>query len=451
MGLNLLIHGGHTINGVFPSIPSKNATLPAICAAFATGEKCTLRNVGTLGSDALLILDSMKDLGGYYSYDKEKGILIIHSKDVDYESPIPSRLGGIQAGLILAGPFLGFAKKCCLPVSTGGCQLGFRGYEGLVEYLGKVGVKTLIEDGHLKMTMSQREVLPIVINNQWQPTIEQIVMRQPRVVPTEALIILCAMTEGTFALQGIAREPHVQFLEYLLHKMGAQVQYDSGALIISGTKLKGFDCTIPPDEVNFIGDLSAVISTNGTGTFEGIGNHRGPRYLIDAWLPAFGIGCEITDKGILTVGPPTKLSDDFTRFNDSMYSLQPNPWPGMPVDCLPSFAVMALHASKKHPVRLNNWMYSNPNEYLASLITMGYGIEIETKQVAILHGPPNCPNESTVLCPPIIEATRAIINGALSCPSGSVIHVKDADFILRRNPNFVADMCARGAHIEIVD
>jgi UDP-N-acetylglucosamine enolpyruvyl transferase len=222
--------------------------------------------------------------------------------------------------------------------------------------------------------------------------------------------------------------------------------------------MKGFKCDFSeePDFVDFYGNAVMVAISKGRVLLKCITT---PAILhMVNFLRKTGVFCEITPSGVFIDGSKTtlKFSNGFSRANETTYKHNPRPWPGFPVDCLPSFiALVSTHGFTSKDITINNWMYEDGLKYVEQLQELGATIETyptefgmqkitasSSKRKLASHG------EVMIEGVPVIEGVRALISYA-NQEIGTVI-INDIAPILRRSPNFIVNLQSLGVNINII-
>jgi UDP-N-acetylglucosamine 1-carboxyvinyltransferase len=456
MNTTIKIKGGKPLQGTIKIAPNKNAILPALLASILTDETMTYKRVPR-SPDVEKILAALRAMGATV-ISKEETVTICCRNLAT--SIVPNEIiNEMQAGYLFAGPLLARFGKASIPPSSG-CQLGYRGYEDHAEYLKKLCVEVTFIDIHQQKyihfnVMGFPKDCPIV-SDSTEGLYEQrkSSYNNPLVTPTEnILMFLAGMSRFDTEIGGIAQEPHVVQLIELLQKMGAQIKGKGSTIKIRNPgKLKGVTFVPGPDHVDYFGFVITAAMTKSDlhlqlPVTESIEH-------MNEFIKDIGIVLEIKDDGVTVIGSESsyKPSSTFPRANDAnTYKMNPGPWPMFPIDCLPSFVAWStLNQNPETSTFSNNWMYDNGIEYVPVMQQMGARILSFDRQRVTTGGIANShPYRSTleVSAPQVIEGVRAIISCALS---GGDHTIHNAQYILRRNPNFFEVLKNLGADITVL-
>lgn len=456
------IIGGNSLQGTISIEPNKNAVLPVLCAALLTSETCELKNVPR-SPDVIKILEAIKDLGGDCSWSSDQGTLTICCEKVQ-SRPVSDCVADIQSAILFAGPLLARFGEADIPVAIG-CKLGYRGPEDHIYYLSKLGVVCSVEHGRIRFSVDKKALKDDSLLRYSLDTVtKSFIFTEASVTPTENLLMLLStVTRFDTRIEGVAQEPHVEFLVQVLRHMGVAIEGGGNTLLVKGVhgKLGGFevDFQTQPDHVDFYGTAVMVALTKGEVLLKCVPT-RAIQHMVE-FLSQVGIVCMIESDGVRIHGSESSFSpiEGFARADDRHWKMNPKPWPGFPVDCLPSFiAYAAANTHNDTGITTTNWMYEDGLGYAKQLITLGAAIEIyETKFGAqkLLIGNVSEPytpmNQEliTISGVPVIEGARALISAAIT--RKGITEIEDIAPFLRRNPSFVEKYRQVGASIEIVD
>jgi UDP-N-acetylglucosamine 1-carboxyvinyltransferase len=449
--ITIHVRGGKALSGMVKIVPNKNAVLPAIAASILTDETMTYYNLPQ-SPDVLNMLCALEEMGA--AVDKDTATVTICCADLQ-DMPVPLEyIKDMQAGYLFAGPLLARFGSASIPMASG-CLLGYRGYEDHAEYLRKLGVKFEVKDRYVTFTLEEsiKDPRVSVVDDSFEN--ERFVTYQsPYVTPTENVLMLLSKTSRYVTeVSGIAQEPHVAQLIELLRQMGARIRGKGSTVTVTGVdKLRGSTFVAEPDHVDYFGfavlaamtksDLLLQVPTPLTS---------GIKHIND-FISEMGIQFEIQKDGVMVFGSTSTYRPvaTFPKADKFIYKMNPGPFPGFPVDCLPSFiGFSSMNPDPHTATRSINWMYTDGLTYVPVLKVMGAQVgSIDDQRVLIqgVTGGNPYTAEATVTAPSVIEGVRAIISCALA---GGKYTIKGVEYILRRNPKYFEILKELGADIEI--
>lgn len=459
------IDGGISLNGMIQISSNKNAVLPVLCATLLTDEYCVLKNIPK-SPDVIKILDAIKSLGGSYEWCNESTVKIC-CKNITSQK-VSNVVADIQSAILFVGPLLARFGEANVPVAIG-CKLGYRGPEDHIEYLSHLGVISSFSDGRIQFTVDRSQLQSQeLVQPSLETTTKTIIFSESSVTPTENLLIfLSSVTKFNVEVQGIAHEPHVEFLATVLREMGMTIKGKGSVLTTKGCfgKMKGFEVDFinEPDYVDFYGTAIAVALTRGNCFLKCLPTFA-IRHMV-GFLEKTGIVCQIERDGVSILGKESSYCPvvGFSKANETIWKLNSRPWTGFPVDCLPSFiAWAAANTNPDTATTTCNWMYEEGFSYVEQLNSLGASIETFPTKIGMqkilingIHSKSETffnrwdGQEVVVDGVPVIEGARAILSVALARKGSTTI--KDISPLLRRNPDFIKKFNQLGATITIID
>jgi|GEM_PF-1219689 len=447
------INGGKPLSGAVVIASNKNAVLPALAASLLTKQVMTYENIPQ-SPDVIKICAALTAMGAEVENPTE-GTISICCKNVTDGAVPREHINEMQAGYLFAGPLLARFGKAIIPQSSG-CRLGYRGHEDHAQYFSKLDVSFLQKNDSIEFTLNDS------INDNRLNVVGP--MNTPKrytmynsafVTPTENILMLLAGTSRyATEISGIAQEPHVVQLISLLRKMGANIKGKGSTITVTGVdKLIGAHFVPEPDHVDYFGFAITAAMTKSDILLK-VPIPLAPSIAhMNEFLEQTGVKFELEAEGVRIYGSKSSYtpSDTFPRASEDTFKMNPGPWPMFPVDCLPSFiAWSTLNPDPLTSTRSQNWLYTDGLKYVPVMKEMGARISLNDDQRVIALGTSlGNPYNATldITAPDVIEGARAIISCALS---GGNYDVKNAQYILRRNPNFFTILKELGADITVL-
>lgn len=454
--LTIIVEGGKQLSGSVVIQPNKNAVLPAIALATLTSKPCILRNIPN-SPDVTNMLQAITTMGGKVTIDHlDSGLITVSITCKELNQVVPDCVKDMQAGILFAGPLLARFGSCTIPLAIG-CKLGYRGPEGHIKYLNTFGVACTVGDDSIYFSADIRVTKDHSLVRKGPVTTKRYKFSEALVTPTENLLMfLSSFTAHIVTVSGIAQEPHVACLRFLLQTMGMNIQGAGNTLTISGNIgiLRGFefDFLNEPDFVDFYGIAVSAAMTKSDITLV----VKPTEAIMDMvqHLQDISVVCEVLESSIVVRGSQSHYqpTDEFAKAAPDTWKLDPGPAPGFPVDCLPSFVAMAcMNDNPGTHTAISNWMYTDGLGYVPGLKRLGADISLEHKKHIVVHSQQvpfgNLEKEVTIECVPVIEGCRALFMGALARKGTTVL--VGIEPLLRRNPDFITYYQRLGADITI--
>jgi UDP-N-acetylglucosamine 1-carboxyvinyltransferase len=124
--------------------------------------------------------------------------------------------------------------------------------------------------------------------------------------------------------------------------------------------------------------------------------------------------------------------------------IHPMPFPGLNIDNLPFFAVIAATAQGK--TIIHDWVYENRAIYLTELNRLGARVQLLDPHRVIVEGPTRWRGQQ-VVCPPALRPAVCILLGMLAARGESML--RDVYVINRGYEDLANRLNALGANIEV--
>lgn len=348
----LHIQGGTRLHGRIPISGAKNAALPLMCASLLTAEPVVLRRTPNL-ADVRTLQKLLSLLGVKSSY--ALGNMTLQADDVTSLKAPYELVSKMRASVLVLGPLLArFGKaEVSLP---GGCAIGARPIDVLLNGLEALGATIDIEDGYVKASA------PKGLHG------ADIHLPKPAVTGTENLMMAAVLAKGTTRIFNAAREPEIPALADLLNAMGAKV---SGAgtevVTIEGvSKLHGTEMEVIADRIEAGTYLiaGALCATDGASvTIDGIIPAHNEA-LVDV-LTAAGVEVEVGESSYTVSRPATLKPVDVTTL----------PYPGFPTDLQAQVMLFLTQCNGEATVR--ETIYENRFMHALELKRMGAKISVD--------------------------------------------------------------------------
>ena len=351
-----IITGGKKLKGEVTILGSKNVALKVLVAACLTADEVVVENIPLI-SDFLTMADIIEHLGGTVKF-KDHAVTV-QLKEFASEKIALDRAAEIRTSYMFLAPLLARLGTAVIP-NPGGCRIGARPIDRIVDGLKKMGVKIKYtsKDGffHAAAPKGLKGAKYTFDKNTH--------------TGTETMILAAALATGRTVLENAAQEPEVDELIGLLNRMGAKIMRESARrIIIDGvSKLHGTTFRIVPDRNEVVTFAVAAIITEGDIFITGI-KKRGIEEFLEM-LKKCGGGYEEKKEGIrFFYKGPIKPTDVTTTF-----------YPGFMTDWQGAWTVLmtkALGLSTIHET-----VYENRFTYAAEIRKMGAHIELFNLKVA---------------------------------------------------------------------
>jgi UDP-N-acetylglucosamine 1-carboxyvinyltransferase len=346
------IEGGARLSGVVHVRGGKNSAPKHVVAALLTEEPCILSNVPRVG-DVAWALDAAEALGSEIQWLDEHTVRL-HTPRISTPELASIYGGSSRLPVLLLGPLLARVGEARVP-HGGGCQIGARPVDYHVDGMRHLGAELVIADGHLAARTKRLR------GGVYE-------LEYPSVGATETLLLAAVVAEGTTLLKGIALEPEVLELIYLLHQMGAQIRFEADRVLrIQGVeRLRGYTFRCVPDRNECASWACAAIATDGDVAVKGA-DQWALLALLDR-LREIGGEYEILQDGIRFFRGTRKLRGVTV---DTHYH------PGFMSDWQPPLSVVLTQAHGQSII--HETVYEDRFRYVQGLTDMGAHISVRTE------------------------------------------------------------------------
>jgi UDP-N-acetylglucosamine 1-carboxyvinyltransferase len=255
-------------------------------------------------------------------------------------------------------PLLARLGKAIIP-NPGGCRIGARPIDRIVDGLEKMGVKIQYDskDGYFHA---------LAPNGLAATTYK---FSKSTHTGTETMLLASVLAKGKTVLENAAEEPEVDELIGLLNKMGAKITREEPRIIVieGVSSLHGAEFTIAPDRNEVVTFAVAALITEGDIFIKDI-KRKGLEEFLEL-LESCGGGIEEKQSGIrFFYKGELKPSDVRTSF-----------YPGFMTDWQGPWAVLMTKANGQSTI--HETVYENRFTYVKELRKMGANIEFYKPEI----------------------------------------------------------------------
>jgi UDP-N-acetylglucosamine 1-carboxyvinyltransferase len=431
---HLRVEGGHPLRGSVAVKSSKNAAVALLCAALLNRGRTTLRNVARI-VEVDRILDVLRSIGVEATWDAT-------GRDLTLVVPDHLDLAGIDADaarrtrsvIMFLGPLLHRESAFRLPYA-GGCDLGTRTVEPHMTALRPFGLEVKATEGsyHASVRHGVTPSRPIVLIERGDTV-------------TENALMAAALSESTTVIRNASSNYMVQDLCFFLQKLGVHIEgIGTTTLVVRGCADIAVDVDYAPSEdpIEAMSLLAAAIVTDSEITVK-----RVPIEFLEielAVLEEMGFSYSLSEEYVAANGATrlVDLSTHHSLLRSPIDKIHPMPFPGLNIDNLPFFAVIAAVAHGK--TMLHDWVYENRAIYLTELNKLGGRVTLMDPHRVMIEGPTRW-SGAEVVCPPALRPAVVILLAMLASKGTSVLR---STYVIHRG---YEDLAARlnelGAQIE---
>ncbi len=345
-----IIKGGKQLKGEIKLSGSKNIALKMLIAALMFDSVVELKNVPAI-DDVLELIHLIKLLGGRVSMSAQ-GDVKIDGRKLKVNKVDLLHGSKIRVSFMFFAPLLMHFGEAYIP-NPGGCRLGARSIDRIVEGLRAIGIKVDYDSstGYYKSQIKGK------IGGKYS-------FPKPSHTGTELLILAGLLTDTAITIENAALEPEIDELIKFLNEAGAYIKREGKTINILGKKniqqKKPF--AVASDRNEAITFAALAIATHGDIRIGNIEEH---------YIASF------VDKLTKIGGGVERLSHDKWRFyyKGDLKSLDitTEPYPGFMTDWQPFWAILMTQAQGKSI--LHERLFENRFSYVDELCKLGAKIE----------------------------------------------------------------------------
>ena len=431
---HLRITGPTTLSGSIEVKTSKNAGVALLCASLLNRGRTTLRKVARI-EEVNRLLEVLGSLGVQTRWlNEDNDLEIIPPKELRLDAIDEEAARRTRSVIMFLGPLLHRADTFDLPYA-GGCNLGTRTVEPHMSALRPFGLDVKATDGSYHANVD-RSVSPR----------RAIVLTERGDTVTENALMAAALHPGTTVIRNASSNYMVQDLCFYLQRLGVEVEgVGTTTLTVTGRESIDVDVDYAPaeDPIEAMSLLAAAIVTRSEITIT-----RVPIEFLEielALLEEMGFVYDRTEEYVAANGH-TRLVDITTHPSDlhaPLDKIHPMPFPGLNIDNLPFFAVIAAVATGQ--TLLHDWVYENRAIYLTELTKLGAQVKLLDPHRVMIEGPTHF-SGTEIVCPPALRPAVVILLAMLASKGTSVLR---STYVIARGYEDLAERLNElGAQIE---
>ncbi|MEV8145831.1 UDP-N-acetylglucosamine 1-carboxyvinyltransferase [Specibacter sp. NPDC078709] len=403
---HLRVHGGHQLSGSVEVNTSKNAGVALLCASLLNRGTTTLRRLARI-EEVNRIVELLTSIGVECTWLHDNDLLIRRPAVLDLAAMDIAAAKRTRSVIMLLGPLLDEENTYRIPYA-GGCDLGTRTVEPHMQALREFGLDVNAHDGfyQVQAPLSDTEDRTFVLTERGDTV-------------TENAIMAAAHREGTTVIRNASPNYMVQDLCFYLQGLGVSVDgVGSTTLTIKGKSRIDVDIEYAPSEdpIEAMSLITAGIVTKSEVTVTRVPiefmeielkvlEQMGFRYLKSPEYMARNGKTRLVDI--------TTLPSELKAAQDKIHAM---PFPGLNIDNLPFFAVIASCA--EGTTMIHDWVYEGRAIYLTELNRLGAGVRLLDPHRIDIKGPVAW-RAAEIGCPPALRPAACILLAMLAAKGTS--------------------------------
>jgi len=403
--MNLQITGGKKLSGTVTTNTSKNGAVVLLCAALLNQNKTTIHKMPRI-EEVYRLTEVLESIGMKVEWT---------GSTITLTPPKKYNLAGIDATaakrtrsiVMFIGPLIHQLSSFALPQS-GGCKLGARTVRPHFYALEHFGVDIQVTEEAYNIKYQATK-----------PT--EIILYESGDTVTENAILAAALSPGATTIKYCSANYMVQELCTFLRAVGVQINgVGTTTLTIHGVQEinQPIEYTLSEDPTDSMFFLAAAIVTNSKITIE-----RCPiEFLELELLKLEKMGFKYTKgKVYVSHNNHTKLVDITTKPSKLVASpekIYGRPYPGINIDNLPFFAVIATQATGQ--TLIHDWVYEKRAIYFTELDKLGAETVLADPHRIYITGPTTL-HANELVCPPALRPATILLIGMLAASGDSIL------------------------------
>lgn len=429
-GLNLSVEGGRPLTGTVETGRSKNGAVALLAASLLNRGTTTFEHMPRI-EEVNRLVEVLRSLGAQVEVSGSR-IAITPPEHIDFKNIDRGAATRTRSILLFIGPLIHRARSFDLPQS-GGCTLGTRTVRPHLYALERFGVS--IEALSDSYRVTHEGLSPA-----------EIVLFESSDTGTENALLAAALIPGTSVIKYASANYQVQELCGFLKALGVSIEgVGTTTLIVTGLADVNKDVTysVAEDPIDSMFFIAAAATTRSALTIE-----RAPISFLEvelAILEKMGLRFSVEHTGLSENGI-TRLARIMVEPSDLIAfpeRIHPRPYPGLNMDNLPFFAVIATQAAGT--TMLHDWTYDKRAIYYTELDRLGAQTLLHDPHRISITGPTRL-KATEVICPPVLRIGAILVIAMLAAKGRSLL--RNVYTINRGYEDLVPRLTALGAEIE---
>lgn len=432
------IRGGKELSGEITINTSKNAAVALLCASLLNTGKTVLHRVARI-EEVSRIIEVLESIGVKCRWtNRRRDLEIISPNELKMDEMDIEAARRTRSIIMFLGPLLHRYKKFRIPYA-GGCSLGVRTVEPHLKALEPFGLKV---DAAKNSGFYEVEVDQKVLNNTED---RYIVLTERGDTVTENVLMAAALFPGKTTIVGASPNYMVQDVCFFLQKLGVRISgIGTTKLVVQGKAQFNLDTEyyLSEDPIEAMSFIAAALVTKSEMTIL-----RAPIEFLEIELEVLkNMNAKITKSPeYYSLNKQTRLVDLTIKKSDLVApvdKIHPMPFPGLNIDNLPFFSVIAAVA--KGRTLIHDWVFENRAVYITELSNLNAKVELLDAHRVYIEGPTNW-RSADLTAPQALRPAVVVLIGMLAAPGTSIL--RNVYPINRGYQDFAARLRHLGADI----
>ena len=408
------IRGGKELSGEITINTSKNAAVGLLCAALLNSGKTVLHRVARI-EEVFRIIEVLESIGVKCHWqNRHRDLEIISPRELKLDELDIEAARKTRSIIMFLGPLLHRYQKFQLPYA-GGCSLGTRTIEPHLLALKSFGLKV---DATKNSGFYEVEVNQETLNKY---TDRYIVLTERGDTVTENVLMAAALSPGKTTIVGASPNYMVQDVCFFLEKLGVKISgIGTTTLVVRGRSRINDDVeyNVSEDPIEAMSFIAVALATHSE-----IKLIRAPIEFLEVELEVLKNMNAKFEKSpeYLSANGRTRLVDLTIKKSELVApvdKIHPMPFPGLNIDNLPFFSVIAAMA--KGRTLIHDWVFENRAVYITELSNLNVKVELLDAHRVYIEGPTNW-RPAELVAPQALRPAVVVLIGMLAAPGTSIL------------------------------
>lgn len=431
--VNIQIEGGKKLSGTIETNTSKNGAVGLLCASLLNRGTTTLHRMPRI-EEVHRIIEVLESIGVRVEW-KDNSVVITPPKKFSLSKIDIEAARKTRSIVMFIGPLMHLLSSFSLPQS-GGCKLGSRTVMPHFYALQNFGVdiKTTDKTYEVKTTFTSPE---------------EIILYESGDTVTENALFAAAKNPKPTVIKYASANYMVQEVCSFLRLLGVQIEgFGTTTLTVTGRPdiNQDVEYTLSEDPTDSMFFLAAAIVTKSSITIT-----RCPiEFLELELLKLEKMGFQYKkSKPYFSHNGVTKLVDITTKPSELKAlheKIHPSVYPGLNIDNLPFFAVIATQAEGQ--TLIHDWVYEKRAIYFTELDKLGAETVLADPHRIYITGP-SALKATELICPPALRPATILLIAMLAASGHSVL--RNIYSINRGYEKLIERLSSIGAKVSYLD
>ena len=430
------INGGVELHGEITINSSKNAAVGLLCAAILNHGRTRLKHIARI-EEVYRIIEVLESIGVKCQWaNRHRDLVIISPRELKIDQLDVEAARRTRSIIMFMGPLLHRFKNFNLPYA-GGCSLGTRTVNPHLKALSSFGLSV---DAVSKSGFYDCSVEPIDPNKE-----VYIVLTERGDTVTENVLMAAALHPGKTTIVGASPNYMVQDVCFFLEKLGVKISgIGTTTLVVHGRSEINSDVDYYPSEdpIEAMSFIAVALATKSAFKI-----CRAPIEFLEIELEILKTmhADIIKSEEYFSYNGRTRLVDLDIQKSELVApadKIHPMPFPGLNIDNLPFFSVIA--ATAKGRTLIHDWVFENRAVYTTELSRLNAKVELLDAHRVYVEGPTNW-RPAELVAPQALRPSVVILIAMLAAPGTSIL--RNVYSIQRGYQDFLARLQHLGADI----